>query len=471
MKNKSTLTRISTAVIFFLPFCAAFSQTNTWTPKANFGGTARYYAVGFSIGTKGYIGTGWHRPTQSPMKDFWEWDQASDVWTQKANFGGGARYLAVGFSIGTKGYIGTGFDAGITDLKDLWEYNPSANSWIQKADIGGAGRTGAVGFSIGNKGYIGTGTSYAYPGNPPTDFWEWDQATDTWAQKSNFGGLTRMGAVGFSIGTKGYIGTSTPNQSVYNNGKDDFWEWDQATNAWTQKANFGGNPRSSAVGFSIGAKGYIGTGREYTAPLTFVPTDDFWEWDQASNTWTQKAKLTGGARYAAVGFSIGNKGYIGIGYNDLIVTGPGHIKLMYDDFWEYAPDVCSVSPAISSDPSPSTTLCVGQSAYISASGGTSYLWNTGSTTAFMAVNPTITTAYSVTVTDANGCTGTAAITFIVDTNCASTGISQINSDALQAEVWPNPSIGEFRIGDLGLGIYNLDLYNVFGEKVYADKIL
>ncbi|TAL57846.1 MAG: T9SS type A sorting domain-containing protein [Bacteroidetes bacterium] len=198
---------------------------------------------------------------------------------------------------------------------------------------------------------------------------------------------------------------------------------------------------------------------------------DFWEWNQASNTWTQKTNFGGVARHLAVGFSIGNKGYIGTGD-----SGPGcddANKVENSDFWEYTPDStgCAATAIISSDPSPSTTLCVGQSAYITASGGTSYVWNTGSTTAFMVANPTITTTYSVTVTDANGCTGTASITFIVDPNCASTGISQINSDALQAEVWPNPSIGEFRIGDLGLGIYNLDLYNVFGEKVYADKIL
>ena len=41
----------------------------------------------------------------------------------------------------------------------------------------------------------------------------------------------------------------------------DFWEYDPATNAWTQKADFGGTARLDAVGFSIGSKGYIGTGK------------------------------------------------------------------------------------------------------------------------------------------------------------------------------------------------------------------
>ena len=43
-------------------------------------------------------------------KDFWEYDPAANTWTQKADFGGTARYYAVGFSIGSKGYIGTGWD-------------------------------------------------------------------------------------------------------------------------------------------------------------------------------------------------------------------------------------------------------------------------------------------------------------------------------------------------------------------------
>jgi hypothetical protein len=34
---------------------------------------------------------------------------------------------------------------------------PRPNAWSQRADLPGAPRDGAVGFSIGNIGYIGTG--------------------------------------------------------------------------------------------------------------------------------------------------------------------------------------------------------------------------------------------------------------------------------------------------------------------------
>src|SRR5438132_292786 len=82
---------------------------------------------------------------------------AQDTWVQKANFGGTGRNGATGFSIDSKGYIGTGGDNNGIETKDFWEYDPSLNSWTQKADFGGAGRHLATAFAIGDKGYIGTG--------------------------------------------------------------------------------------------------------------------------------------------------------------------------------------------------------------------------------------------------------------------------------------------------------------------------
>src|ERR1035437_2104296 len=129
-----------------------------------------------------------------------------------------------------------------------------------------------------------------------------------WTQKADFGGKARCGAIGFSIGTKGYIGTGLDSINFYS----DFWEWDQVTNTWTQKASFPGIPRGIATGFSIGTKGYIGTGSDSLNNNH----NDFWEWDQATNTWTQKATLLGVSRFASVGFSILTKGYIGTGQTD-----------------------------------------------------------------------------------------------------------------------------------------------------------
>ena len=64
-------------------------------------------------------------------------------------------------------------------------------------------------------------------------------------------GWARFGATGFSIGTKVYLGLGTSDGDIL---LKDFWEWDQATNVWTRKADYPGNSLIGAVGFSIGDK-------------------------------------------------------------------------------------------------------------------------------------------------------------------------------------------------------------------------
>lgn len=291
---------------------------DSWTKKADFGGSPRWFASGFAIGTNGYIGGS---GTMADPKDFWEWDQATNVWTRKADYGGGALHSATGFSIGNLGYIGTG--TGTAYYKDFWQYDPSVNTWTKKADFGGNRRKDAVGFSIGAKGYMGTGQFNDTQSFK--DFWEYDQATNVWTQKADFGGTARFEAAGFALGKKGYIGTG---RDLNNNAYKDFWEWDQATNTWTKKADFGGVVRHAATGISIGDKGYIGTGGSYFQ--SNASYKDFWKYDVATNTWTRKADYPGIAGFQAVGFSIGDLGYIGTGYN--FASGPAK------DFWEYCPD-------------------------------------------------------------------------------------------------------------------------------------
>jgi gliding motility-associated-like protein len=61
----------------------------------------------------------------------------------------------------------------------------------------------------------------------------------------------------------------------------------------------------------------------------------------------------------------------------------------------------------------SPTICVGQSATLTATGGTTYSWNTGSTSNPLVVSPTTTTSYTVTGTT-GGCSGTTVATVTVN---------------------------------------------------------
>ena len=356
--------------------CAGNSVTlsaqtgNGWAQKANIGGTRRLGAVGFAIGNKGYLGTGRDNFTGPNRKDFWEYDPATNVWTQKADFASTARSYATGFSIGSKGYIGTG-NAG-DNTKDFWEYDPATNAWSQRADFGGTARSYAAGFSIGSKGYIGTGNS-----NTATkDFWEYDPATDVWTRKADFGGTARYGTASFSTGGKGYVGTGFEGVNIFAYTKD-FWAYDPATNTWTQKADFKGNARGYAASFSIGSKGYIGTGSftfsGRSGSLNFRIEHDFWEYNTATDVWTQTVDYAGYERDRTISFTIGGKGYIGFGRSAVDeFNGVG-----LPDFWEYDP-------------------------------GSTYVWSPGgATTASITVSTT--GNYSVVATNAAGCSATSAV--------------------------------------------------------------
>lgn len=185
--NNSTLKQAAKANLLFslliiASYLSTIAQTDLWVQKndlcynaANVPElTPREGAVSFSIGNKGYLGTGIDDISPYYKKDFREYDPNGNTWTQKADFEGTARSSAVGLSIGNKGYIGTGLSGNYPDYiyyKDFWEYHPDANSWTKKADFGGTACSGAVGFSIGNKGYLGTGFNN---GAFYKDFWEYD---------------------------------------------------------------------------------------------------------------------------------------------------------------------------------------------------------------------------------------------------------------------------------------------------------
>jgi hypothetical protein len=213
-----------------------FTVLTRWTPAADFPGTERSSAVTFSIGNKVYAGLGitfnnfdnYNRTLQS---DFWEYDPITKVWAKKADFPGGGRLSAFGFSIGSKGYVGLGVDQlsypENTPQTDFWEYDPATDSWTRKANFPGAGRLQGVGFSIGHMGYVGLGISTESPFTLEKDFWAYDPLTDAWSQKTDLPALGRYSPVGFSIGDRGYVGTGATRDS--GTAMDDFWEYDPQT--------------------------------------------------------------------------------------------------------------------------------------------------------------------------------------------------------------------------------------------------
>src|SRR5258706_5380955 len=73
-----------------------------------------------------------------------------------------------------------------------------------------------------------------------------------------------------------------------------------------------------------------------------------------------------------------------------------------------------LSPNVTISASPSSVICAGASTTLTASGASTYRWNTGATTASITVSPATTTPYTVTGTNSIGCSKTASITVTVN---------------------------------------------------------
>lgn len=338
---------------------------NGWMGKASFGGAGRQGAASFSIGVKGYVGTG-QDASGNRLNDFWEYHSINNTWTQKADFGGTARSNAIGMALGSNGYIGTGFDG--SNKRDFWEYDPSLNTWTQKANFGGSFRTNAAAFVINGKGYVGTGKS----SGRNNDLWEYDPALDTWTRKANFPGTRRDVASAFSINGKGYIGLGYDvNATVVS----DFYEYDPSNDTWTQKADFTGPARMQAVGFGIENHGFIALGI-----FNNIRRNDLWEYDPETNKWIQKANFPGTPRRYATVFTINGLAYVGLGQDQR--------NGFKTEFWSYLPSY-------------------------------RYLWSTGEKTRSIIAKTT--GDYTVTLSSSTGCSNTSAIVSVVAKPLAAIG--------------------------------------------------
>ncbi len=117
--------------------------------------------------------------------------------------------------------------------------------------------------------------------------------------------------------------------------------------------------------------------------------------------------------------------------------------------------------------SSSSIMCVGESATLTASGASSYTWNTTSTVTSIQVSPTVTTSYSVTGLDVHGCVNTSTFSQVVS---PCTGIIEFNKEAL-ISIFPNPTNGLVFL-NLKNDITNAQfiLYNSVGQVVTSYEI-
>lgn len=260
--------------VYFSDFYYYDGETGLWQNAAPFPGQARERAVAFVLNNKAYVGLGYNRDlTTREFKDFYEYDPETDTWTQVADFGSTARYNAVAFSINSKGYVGTGYD-GTYYCNDLWQYNPETNLWIEVASFPGGKREDAVAVVADSKAYFMSGRNngsfsvelWVFDGNGWTDLTP-DDEEDYYSDFVS--AVSRYNAVGFSINSKIYIGTGVNSGGSLDN---TFYEFEPTSGVWQEKTAFEGSVRSLSVAFVLENRGFVGTGQSSSYRY-----DDIWE--------------------------------------------------------------------------------------------------------------------------------------------------------------------------------------------------
>ena len=242
-------------------------------------------------------------------------------WTRKNDFPGPARIKAVVFSVSGKGYFGTGYDpGGNTHFNDFWEYDQATDSWALISDLPGPPRAAAVAFSLSGKGFVGTGTERFKVDNENDtnhlkDFYSYDPVTGNWLKLSDFQGIGRHSAACFTIQNEAFVGTGHWGNNFPSGNlmpTDDFWKYNPATDTWSEIQNFS-IATETATGFSIGAKGFV------------YCSNRLYEFD--GGTWNT---IVGPAVSTVnnIAFSVNNIGYFGLGHDSHNGT---------NDLWEYNP--------------------------------------------------------------------------------------------------------------------------------------
>lgn len=244
---------------------------------------------------------------------------SQDIWIQRDSVNGPVKGSCASFVLQNDGYVISGLDDFGFNRK-MYSYSPDQNNWDNEESIGGLSGSGlsrgsASSFAIGNKGYVCLGQGDTNPYFK--DLWEYDLATGAWTQKADFIGSARRQAISFTINSIAYVGTGQDITGL----KKDFYKYEQLTNTWTQLNDFAGTARRQAVGFQMGDNGYVGTGDDG------VLKTDFWMYTPTSDTWIQKANFPGTARAGATGWGIFPTGFIATGED---------VNFDYKkDVWEY----------------------------------------------------------------------------------------------------------------------------------------
>lgn len=119
---------------------------------------------------------------------------------------------------------------------------------------------------------------------------------------------------------------------------------------------------------------------------------------------------------------------------------------------------------------PRTTICKNETITLSASGASTYSWNSGQTNGTISISQSLPVfSYSVTGISAAGCTSGKTI-LITLSPC--TGIDEARADATGISVFPNPANGVFNVKlDVITDRTVVEIYNGLGQMILSQQAL
>jgi hypothetical protein len=153
-------------------------------------------------------------------------------------------------------------------------------------------------------GFNGTGTGSLLSNIIPIAF----DYRGPWTRRADYLGPALVNTVNFSIEGKTYIGlgvtspTRTGGSSSFNS---QMWEYNSILDSWRRIKDFPGQPRLGSIAFSIGGKGYVGLG------FNSVNLNDIWEYDPVVDSWQRIGDFPGASGERSYFFVINDIAYVG----------------------------------------------------------------------------------------------------------------------------------------------------------------
>jgi hypothetical protein len=315
------------------------TKPGTWKKLNDFPGEAMINATGFALNETGFI--------VGNNKQVWEYNPLLDTWTRKNDFALSKVYTylpvkgATSFVVNETAYVYCYY---------LWKYDASNDAWEEVPNSSmNLGCDGVSSFVIDSIAYLGGGV-----GNLNKTLIRFDPATNQWGY-INFGNKNpnRSYATGFAAKGIGYLVGG------------DMWNYEEdesviAYNIQAQTTTYKrafrndrgfGADRQEMIRFLINNEAYVGMG--YGEFPLMYGTDvgsqfDFYHYNTLNDSWEPQVypadvdvdnRIKFLPRAAGAFFSIGNKGYMGLGekrdynFNTQILD-----RTPYKDFWEFTPN-------------------------------------------------------------------------------------------------------------------------------------